>query len=62
MRLILETNNKSKIAKVIALAQKLNIVVKQHDPLPESKVTEREALADRILNFVAASPSSTEFE
>jgi hypothetical protein len=57
MKLILETDNKNKIAKVIALAKQLNITIEQHDSLGKTYI-EKNILIDRILNFEAKLPSS----
>jgi len=57
MELILKTNNENSIAKIIALAKKLNVVIVQQDVVTEGKI-EKEELKKRILNFKAAGPSS----
>jgi len=49
MELILTTNNKSSIAKIIALASELNIAVEQRGKIAENK--NREELIKRILDF-----------
>ncbi|SHN28513.1 hypothetical protein [Mucilaginibacter sp. OK098] len=55
MELILKTNNESSIAKIIALAKKLNITIEQRGKVVES---EKEELGKRILNFKAKETSS----
>jgi hypothetical protein len=57
MKLILETDSKNKIAKVIALAKELNINVEQRDSIGRTYIG-KNTLIDRILNFEAKSPSS----
>lgn len=57
MRLILETDSKNKIAKVIALAKQLNITIEQHDSLAKTCI-EKNSLVERILNFETKLPSS----
>ena len=57
MELILKSNNENSIAKIIALAKKLNVTVEQKDKVIENK-KEREELKNRILNFQAQGPSS----
>lgn len=56
MELILKTNNEQSIAKIIALAKKLNVVVEKKILNAESD--EKELLKEQILNFKATSPSS----
>ena len=55
MELILKTNNESSIAKIVALAKKLNVTVEQRGKVIES---EKEELGKRILNFKANGTSS----
>lgn len=56
MELILKSNNKESIAKIIELAKKLNVVVeKKDDGLYKQS---REKLKAQILNFKAAGDSS----
>lgn len=55
MELILKTNNESSIAKIIALAKKLNVTIEQRGKVIESK---KEELGKRILNFKANETSS----
>jgi hypothetical protein len=57
MELILKTNNENSIAKIIALAKKLNVIVEQRDKEIEDN-NKKEDLKKRILNFKAESPSS----
>lgn len=57
MELILKSNNENSIAKIIALAKKLNVTVEQKDKVVDDK-KEREDLKYRILNFKAQGPSS----
>ena len=55
MELILKTNNESSIAKIIALAKKLNVTIEQRGKVIES---EKEELGKRILNFKTNETSS----
>jgi len=57
MEITLKTNNESSLAKIIALAKKLNVTIEQTIPKVEDK-GEREALKNWILNFKAIAPSS----
>jgi len=57
MELILKTNNENSIAKIIALAKKLDVIIEQRDVMVEHK-NEKEELKKRILNFKASGPSS----
>ena len=59
MELILKTNNENSIAKIIALANKLNVTVEQRDKIVGDK-NDKEDLKNRILNFKASSESSFE--
>jgi len=56
MEIILKSNNENSIAKIIALAKKLNVVIEQR----ADKITndEKENLKKRILNFKAQNSSS----
>ncbi|HVS90940.1 MAG TPA: hypothetical protein VHE59_02835 [Mucilaginibacter sp.] len=56
MELILKTNNETSIAKILALARKLNIPVEQHDK--NNSKEDMQKLKERILNFKAEGPSS----
>ena len=56
MELILTTNNKSSIAKIIALASELNVAVEQRGKIAENK--NREELIKRILDFKSSEPLS----
>lgn len=56
MELILKSNNKQSIAKIIALAKKLNVIVEEKNTNAEGLT--REELKERILNFKATSESS----
>lgn len=56
MELILKSNNKESLAKIMALAKKLNVII-------EKKTTDadggsKEAIRDRILKFDASTASS----
>jgi len=51
MELILKSNNKQSIAKVLAFAKKLDISIEQRDM--DGDQQEREALKNRILKFKA---------
>ncbi len=57
MEIILKTNNEHSIAKIIALAKKLNIPVEQRKKtkLDDDEI---ENLKQRILSFKANSPTS----
>jgi hypothetical protein len=57
MELILRSDNNESIAKIIALARKLNVIVEEKDT--EAVSINREALKERILNFKATSESSS---
>lgn len=56
MELILKTNNENSIAKIIALAKKLNVTVEQRTIVENKK--EREEIIKRILNYKSTEPSS----
>lgn len=56
MELILKSDNKESIAKIIALAKELNVIIEEKDT--ETASINREALKERILNFRATSESS----
>lgn len=55
MEIILKTNNESSIAKIIALAKKLNVTIEQRGKVIES---EKEELGKRILSFKAKETST----
>lgn len=57
MELILKTNNENSMAKIIALAKKLNVIIEQPDKIADNK-KDIEKLKQRILNFEAQGPSS----
>ena len=57
MELILKSNNENSIAKIIALAKKLNVSVEQRDKAATDSKG-REELLNSIMNFKASSPSS----
>jgi hypothetical protein len=52
MELILKSNNENSIAKIIALAHKLNVAVEQRGSAIENE-DEKEELKKRILNYKA---------
>ena len=54
MEIILKSNNENSIAKIVALAKKLNVSVEQ----PSRPVDNKEDLKDRILNFKSRDISS----
>lgn len=54
MEVILKSNNEEKIAKIIALARKLNIIIEKKDTIVKN---DREAIRSRILNFRSNEPS-----
>ncbi|MDB5158731.1 MAG: hypothetical protein JWR50_3438 [Mucilaginibacter sp.] len=58
MELILKSNDKQSIAKIIALAKELNIIVEEKKSETETNGINREALKEQILNFRATSESS----
>jgi len=55
MELVLKSNNEQSIAKIIALAKKLDVTIEKKT-LKADK--ENKAIKERILNFKAASPPS----
>ncbi len=56
MELILKSNNKESLAKIIALAKKLDVVIeKKNGDLNRTSINN---LKNRILNFKAKEPSS----
>jgi len=57
MELIIKTNNESSIAKIIALAKKLNVIVERKEE-PDQDKANKEELRKRILNSQASGPSS----
>ena len=57
MELILKSDSEISIAKIIALANKLNVTV-EHRTDPAGESIDREELKKRILNFRATEPSS----
>jgi len=57
MEIILKTNNENSLAKIIALAKKLNVTVEQKEIFDQDK-TNKEELKKRILNFKASGPPS----
>jgi len=56
MELILKSNNEESLAKIIALAKKLNVVIEKKNA--DFNKTSRVNLKDRILNFEATGSSS----
>ena len=56
MELILKSNNEQSIAKIIALAKRLNVAVEEK--VLNVDTDSKRALKDRILNFKAQTPSS----
>lgn len=56
MELILKSDNKESIAKIIALAKELNFIIEEKDT--EITSINREALKEQILNFRTTSESS----
>ncbi|QKJ29349.1 hypothetical protein HQ865_06120 [Mucilaginibacter mali] len=57
MELILKSNNEQSLAKIIALAKRLDVAVVQKDAEVDSS-TARDKIKDRILNFKAKGSSS----
>ncbi|MDB5115936.1 MAG: hypothetical protein JWQ79_1428 [Mucilaginibacter sp.] len=56
MELILKSNNEESLAKIIALAKKLNVVIERKNT--DFNKTARVNLKNRILNFKASTSSS----
>lgn len=56
MELILKSNNEESLAKIIALAKKLNVVIEKKNA--DFNKTTRINLKNRILNFKATGSSS----
>jgi hypothetical protein len=56
MELILRSNNEESLAKIIALAKKLNVVIEEKNI--DLNETSRANLKNRILNFKATESSS----
>ena len=56
MELILKSNNEQSIAKIVALAKKLNVAVEKKDSVVETDT--KSTLKERILNFKAKASSS----
>ena len=57
MELILKSDNESKLAKVIALAKKLNISIEQRNESSQN-IAQNQELINHILHFKAKGPSS----
>jgi hypothetical protein len=55
MELVLKSNNEQSIAKIIALAKKLDVTIEKKAVKADK---EDKTIKERILNFKAASPSS----
>lgn len=56
MELILKSNNEQSMAKIMALAKKLNVVIEKKES--NSDDASKNAIKERILNFKGASSSS----
>jgi len=56
MELILKSIDEQSIAKIIALAKRLNVIVEKKNLDEDS--SNKDAIKDRILNFKATTPSS----
>lgn len=56
MELILKSNNEESLAKIIALAKKLNVVIEKKNA--DFNKSSRTKLKNRILNFKATGSSS----
>ncbi|MES2453997.1 MAG: hypothetical protein V4594_00575 [Bacteroidota bacterium] len=56
MELILKSNNEESLAKIIALAKKLNVVIEKKNA--DFSKTSKANLKNRILNFKATGSSS----
>jgi hypothetical protein len=52
MELILKTNNENSIAKIIALAKSLNVIIEERNNIVEDK-NEKEELKKSIFNYRA---------
>jgi hypothetical protein len=57
MELIIKSNNENSLAKIIALAKKLNVTIEQPEIFDKDKAN-KEEIKKRILNFKASGPSS----
>jgi len=57
MELVLRSDSESSMAKIVALAKKLNVTVEQRDVIAKTNA-EREELLNKILNFKAKGKSS----
>lgn len=57
MEVILKSNNVNSMAKIIALAERLDVIIEQRDNVASGK-NEKEELKKRILNFKAKGRSS----
>jgi hypothetical protein len=57
VELILRSDSESSLAKIVALAKKLNVTVEQRDIIAKT-YSEREELLNKILNFKAKGESS----
>ncbi|WP_257668277.1 hypothetical protein [Parapedobacter tibetensis] len=55
MELILKTNNEQSMAKILALAKKLHVIIEKKDM--DTGKSDREAIKNRILNFKSSGPS-----
>jgi len=56
MELILKSNDEKSLAKIIALAKKLNVIIEKKNAV--SSKTAKSELKNRILDFKAKEPSS----
>ncbi|MDN3581491.1 hypothetical protein [Mucilaginibacter flavus] len=56
MELVLKSNNEQSIAKIIALAKKLDVIVEQKNADPD--IATKQTLKERILNFKAGGAAS----
>lgn len=55
MELVLKSNNEQKIAKILALAKKLNVLVEKRES--DTQDMDRKIVKKRILNFKDSTPS-----
>lgn len=56
MEVVLKSNNEKKIAKILALAEKLNVIIEKRDSIVDQN--DKEAIKHRILNFKNSTLSS----
>jgi len=57
MEIILKSHSETSLAKIIALAKKLNVTIEETIKFPDDNI-DKEELKKRILNFKFTEPSS----